>query len=138
VTAALAASLVGCGGSRDHTTALKLTATNHFAGTATFHLRCAPPGGDIADPARACGALRSHPSALLSPKPFVCWGGTASWWDVRITGRFDGRRVVVSTSTCWTRQMELIDRLGLDGGQLWAHTAPPPDEVLRASSFLAR
>ncbi len=74
----------------------------------------------------------------MHPKPFGCWGGTFSWWDITISGRFHGKPVNVKTSTCWTRQMQLIDSLGLGDDQLLAHTAPPADTVMNASTWLLR
>jgi hypothetical protein len=37
---------------------------------------------------------------VSSSKPFVCLGGTTSWWDITISGRIDGRRLHRSVSTC--------------------------------------
>ena len=126
---------VGCGSTRTGT-ALTLTATNRSVGTATFHLRCNPAGGDISRPLRACAALESDPELLVHPKPFACWGGTFSWWDITISGRFHGKPVSVKTSSCWTRQMKLIDSLGLGDDQLQMHTAPPAETVMNASAWL--
>jgi WD40 repeat protein len=160
--ALVAVFLLGACGSNDATTSLRLEATNSFVGRATFTLRCDPPGGDVARPEEACARLAERPRALLEPKPFTCIGGTFSWWDLEISGRFDGRRVDVRTSTCWTPQMELIRRLGI-AAQLQAHVDPlsrppysgsgiprsaladvvdaPPDTpgwILRAGRLLAR
>jgi hypothetical protein len=121
--AVVAAFLVGACGSNHATTSLRLEATNSFVGRATFTLRCDPPGGDIARPEEACARLAERPRVLLEPKPFTCMGGTFSWWELKILGRFDGRRVDVRTSTCWTPQMELIRRLGI-ASQLEAHVDP--------------
>lgn len=108
--ALLATVFVGCGGGHAaKNTALELVATG-FGSKAVFHLRCDPPGGDIAHPARACAALEEHPDALLRPRPFLC---LADYWNIAISGRFEGRPVNVTTETCWTPQMELIGRLGI-------------------------
>src|SRR2546423_1840112 len=54
----LAASLVGCGSrSVKPSTDLTLVALNPWVGRAVFHLSCAPAGGDLGDPARACAAV---------------------------------------------------------------------------------
>jgi hypothetical protein len=118
-----AAFLLGACSSGDPSTSLKLEATNSFVGRATFTLRCDPPGGDIARPAAACAQLAEQPRALFEPKPFTCFGGTFSWWDLEISGHYRGRRVDVRTSTCWTPQMELIRRLGI-ASELDAHVDP--------------
>jgi hypothetical protein len=107
--ALLAAVSTGCGGHAAKNTALELVATG-FSSKAVFRLRCDPPGGDIAHPARACAALKENPDALLHPTPFICQFGS---WDIKISGRFKGRAVNVKTNTCWTPQMELIKRLGI-------------------------
>lgn len=110
----LAALLLGaCQGRDSSSTSLTLVAKNSFVGTATFRLECDPPGGDIPQAARACARLAQSPSALLRPEPFTCFGGTFSWWDITITGRYAGDPVNVRTSMCWTPQMELIRFLGI-------------------------
>jgi hypothetical protein len=114
----------GCGGHADKKTALKLVATSGFVGqpkaVAVFHLRCDPPAGDIAHPARACAALEKDPDALLHPTPSHNYGGND--WDIAISGRFEGRPVNVKTTTSWTTDMSLIRQLGI-AGQLKAHLA---------------
>jgi hypothetical protein len=112
----LVAILVGCGGHATGRTSIKLVASG-FGGKAVFHLRCDPAGGDIAHPARACAALQENPDALLHPRPFTC---LADSWHISINGQFKGRPVNVKTETCWTPQMELIDRLGI-ANQLDTH-----------------
>ncbi len=65
-------------------------------------------------PTRPLPARIEQDTALVrKPKPFVCLGGTSSWFDLDITGRLDGKRVDVRTSTCWTTQMALIAALGI-------------------------
>jgi hypothetical protein len=91
-------------------TDLTLLAVNPCVGRAAFHLACAPTGGDLGNPARACAALVARPQLVTSPKPFTCFGGTFSWWDISITGRLRGRRIHTHTSTCWTPQMAMIHR----------------------------
>jgi hypothetical protein len=119
----VAAFLLGACGNGEPSTSLKLEATNSFVGRATFTLRCGPAGGDIARPKAACAQLAERPRALLEPEPFTCFGGTFSWWELRISGRFRGESVEVRTSTCWTPQMELIRRLGI-ASELQAHVDP--------------
>ena len=114
--ALLLAAVAGCGGHPAAKVSLKLVADG-FGSKAVFRLRCDPPGGDIAHPARACAALAEHPDALLHPKPFLCFAGS---WDITISGRFNGQAVNVKTNTCLTPQMELINRLGI-ARQLEAH-----------------
>ena len=114
--AALAASsvLTGCGSTpTKQGTALTIRAVNTSVGRAVFHLGCAPARGDLPDNASACAALASAPSLVTAPKPFICVGGTSSWWDLTISGHVDGRPVHQTVSTCWTPQMAMIDRLGL-------------------------
>lgn len=112
----------GCGEATP-STSLTLVATNPHLGRATFTLRCDPPGGDVPRPASACARLGGDPRVLLRPKPFTCWGGTFSWWDVTVSGRYDGEPVSVRTSTCWTPQMRLIRVLGI-GSALSRHLDP--------------
>jgi hypothetical protein len=129
--ALVCAALAGCGG-RGGPTATDLTflALNPNVGRAAFHLRCAPPGGDLARPAKACAALAAQPDLVTAPKPFVCIGGTFSWWDVTITGRLRGRPVQTRTSTCWTPQMATIRRLGMGFSSLRAHLLPRHRETV--------
>jgi hypothetical protein len=110
-------------------TALNIVAVNPNVGRALFHLRCAPARGDLPDNATACAALASMPTLVRSPKPFVCWGGTTSWWDIMISGRLDGQRIRRTVSTCWTPQMATIDRLGLGRDSvLQSHLVPRRQE----------
>ena len=105
---------VGCGGHAEKKTTLELVAVNpylHGLGSkVVFHLRCNPPGGDIAHPARACAALEQNPNALLHPKPANC---SVTAFNFTISGRFEGRPVNVKTTSCWTSQMKLLDLLGI-------------------------
>jgi hypothetical protein len=116
----------GCGNeSAPQGTALKIVAVNDQVGRAVFHLRCKPARGDLVDNEGACAALASTPTLVTSPKPFVCFGGTTSWWDITIAGRINRRRLDHRVSTCWTRQMAMIDRLGLARGRsLESHLVP--------------
>jgi len=127
----------GCGSTVHVTpgTALTIRATNANVGQAVFHLRCAPPRGDLADNAAACAAIRSAPELVTSPKPFNCYGGTTSWWDITIAGRLAGERLYHAVSTCWTPQMEMIRRLGLDrGATLESHLLPRRKAIVYAES----
>jgi hypothetical protein len=130
----VAVLLAGCGsGSANRATDLTFLAVNPFVGRAVFHLTCAPPGGDLGNPARACAAVAAHPRLVTSPKPFTCMGGTFSWWDVTITGRLRGRQVRTHTSTCWTPQMAMIGRLGIGWESLRAHLLPRRREAVLPS-----
>jgi hypothetical protein len=116
--------VAGCGAqSAPPGIALKIVAVNGSVGRAVFHLRCGPAGGDMPDNRAACAALRESPKLVTSPKPFVCAGGTTSWWDVSVSGRIAGRRLDHTVSTCWTPQMAMIGRLGL-GHALDSHLVP--------------
>ena len=130
----VAFSLVGCAsGSANRSTDLTLLAVNPSVGRAAFHLTCAPPGGDLGNPARACAAVAAHPQLVTNPKPFTCMGGTFSWWDVTITGRLHGRQIRTHTSTCWTPQMATIRRLGIGWPSLRAHLLPRRREAVLPS-----
>jgi hypothetical protein len=130
----LAVSLAGCGSrSVKPSTDLTLVALNPWVGRAVFHLSCAPAGGDLGDPARACAALAAHPQLVTSPKPFTCVGGTTSWWDITISGRLRGRRIHTHTSTCWTPQMAMIRRLEIGWQSLRAHLVPRRREAVLPS-----
>lgn len=102
-------------------TRLTVVALNAWVGRAVFHLDCGPAGGDIPSPARACAALTRTPQLVTSPKPFTCMGGTSSWWDVAISGRFNGKQITRTFSTCWTPQMATIGRLRLGWPVLQKH-----------------
>ena len=116
------ASLVGCGDrAADPSARLTILAVNTSVGRAAFHLECAPDAGDLANPARACAAIAAQPELVTSPKPFTCIGGRFSWWEITITGRLHGRAVRTHTSSCWTPQMAMIDRLGIGWQSLQAH-----------------
>jgi hypothetical protein len=129
-----ALSLAGCGsGSAKPATDLTLLAVNPSVGRAVFHLRCAPARGDLGDPARACAAVAARPQLVTRPKPFVCFGGTFSWWDVTIAGRLNGRPVRTHISTCWTPQMAMIRRLGIGWQSLRAHLLPRRHEAVMPS-----
>ena len=118
------ASVVGCGGGEGASaTRLTILAVNPNVGRAAFHLSCAPAGGDVPSPSRACAALAAAPDLVTRPKPFICIGGTFSWWDITITGRLRGRAVRAHTESCWTPQMELIGKLGI-APTLYAHLLP--------------
>jgi hypothetical protein len=120
--ASLATALsVGCDSSQTPGTNLTMLALNPSVGRAVFHLRCAPTGGDLPDPSRACAALRQQPRLVTRPKPFVCAGGTFSWWDVTISGRLNGTTIRRSFATCWTPQMATIGRFGLSWDVLRKH-----------------
>jgi hypothetical protein len=112
--------LAGCGGGPS-STELTMLAVNDSVGRAVFHLDCGPAGGDVPDAPKACKALEQNPSLVTKPKPWVCLGGTFSWWAVTIVGRLHGKPVFRSFSTCWTTGMATIDRLGLTWAQLRAH-----------------
>jgi hypothetical protein len=118
-----------CRGTRP-ATSLTILAINTTVGRAVFHVDCAPAGGDLPDPARACAALAATPALITRPKRFVCAGATFSWWDVWVSGRFDGRPIQRTFSTCWTPQMPTIGRLGLSWKVLQAHLLPRRHEAL--------
>jgi hypothetical protein len=48
-------------------------------------------------------------------------GGTGSWWDVTISGRFNGKQISRAFATCWTPQMTTIGRLRLGWPVLQKH-----------------
>src|SRR6266545_1414685 len=124
--------LAGCGSGsqRGSGTNLTMLALNASVGRAVFHLRCAPTGGDLPDPSKACAALRQQPRLVTSPKPFVCVGGTFSWWDVTLRGRLNGKTIRRSFSTCWTPQMATIGRFGLSWDVLQKHLLPRRHEAV--------
>jgi hypothetical protein len=105
--------VTGCSG-RAAATRLTILAVNPNIGRAVFHVQCRPQGGDVPDTNRTCAAIASTPGLITRPKPFVCFGGPSSWWDVTISGRLNGRLVHSKTSTCWTSQMRLINALGIE------------------------
>ena len=130
--------LAGCGSSRPGDSApatqLTLRAVNTSVGRSVFHLDCEPPGGDLPDPARACAALSEAPNLVTSPKPFVCAGGTFSWWDITISGRLNGKAIDRAFSTCWTPQMETLGRFGMSWAVLQKHLLPRRHETVLAGT----
>src|SRR5262249_20915240 len=111
---AVIAAVAACGStSAKPATALTIVAVNSDVGRAVFHLRCQPPPGDLPDNAAACAAAESTPKLVTAPRPFICAGGTTSWWDITISGRIRGHSLRHTVSTCWTPQMAMIRRLGL-------------------------
>jgi hypothetical protein len=124
-------SLVGCSDRAVHpSTRLTILAINASVGRAAFHLDCGPSGGDVGNAARACSAVTTHPELLTDPKPFTCAGGTFSWWDITITGWLNEHPIRTHTSTCWTPQMAMIDRLGIGWKSLQAHLLPRRREAV--------
>ena len=101
---------------------------NFGGGRALFHLRCAPAGGNVAHPARACAAIAAQPSVVTHPKPFYDWG--ENQWYVTITGRLNGKPVHFRGGMSWTNQTDLVDKLGLAG----PHGRPLHLERLRRGS----
>jgi hypothetical protein len=101
-----------------------MVALNSWVGRAVFHLACSPATGDLPSPASSCLALKTKPELVTSPKPSICIGSTTSWWDITITGRLNGKSIRRSFSTCWTTQMETLDRLGLTWDSLRKHLVP--------------
>ena len=132
----IVALAAGCGGGRASSAATEITmlAVNSNVGRAVFHVDCAPAGGDLPNPARACAALTASPQLITKPKPFVCIGGTTSWWDVTITGRLNGRPIHRAFSTCWTPQMATLGRFGMGGNVLETHLAPRRHEAVVAGT----
>jgi hypothetical protein len=127
--------LAGCGdGPREPATALTMLAVNPYVGRSAFQLECAPAGGDLPNPSRACAALARAPQLITRPRPFVCAGGTFSWWDVTITGRLNGKRITRAFSTCWTTQMATLGRFGLGWAVLQKHLLPRRHESVIAGT----
>lgn len=127
--------LAGCGRAeaKPHTQ-LTVVALNPSVGRAVFRIDCGPAGGDVPHASKACAALEARPSLATRPKPFVCAGGSFSWWDVTISGRLDGQSIRRSFSTCWTPQMATIGRLGLSWDILQAHLVPRRHEAVLPGS----
>jgi hypothetical protein len=115
-------------------TQLTITGLNSSVGRAVFHLECAPTGGDLPNPARACAAVARTPQLVTRPRRFVCAGGTFSWWDVTISGRLNGNPIARTFSTCWTTQTATLGRLGLSWNVLRRHLLPRRHETVLAGS----
>lgn len=127
----LALLLGGC--ARDEPTSdtrLAVVALNASVGRAVFHLACSPKGGDFPNAVKACELLETRPELVTKPKPFVCIGGTFSWWDVTVTGLLEGKSIRRSFSTCWTPQMETLGQFGLTWAVLKKHLVPRRHEVV--------
>lgn len=135
---AAAVLLAACGGgtdtqaesvNQDAETQLTILAVNPNVGRAVFNLSCGPAGGDVPSPERACESLEQAPDLLTNPRPFICAGGTYSWWSIEIRGHLHGAIVNSQTASCWTPQMDLIERLGI-AQSLEAHLVPRRHEEL--------
>ena len=127
--------VAGCGGGRSSSaTDLTMSAINSQVGRAVFHIECAPTGGDLPNPERACAALAASPQLVTKPKPFDCIGGFGSWWDVTITGRLNGKPVHRAFSTCWTTQMATLGRFGMGDYVLQKHLVPRRHEAVLAGT----
>jgi hypothetical protein len=107
-----------------------MRAINRDVGRSVFHLDCEPAGGDLPDPARACAALATTPALVTKPEPFICAGGTTSWWDVTISGQLNGKAIDRAFSTCWTPQMATLGHFGMSWDVLQEHLLPRRHEVL--------
>jgi hypothetical protein len=129
LVAAAVVLFVGCGG-RPSATKLTIAAVNPAVGRAVFHLECLPARGDLPDPPSACAALARAPQLVTNPKPFTCFGGSFSWWDVAISGRLNGRPLHRSFSTCWTTQMATLARFGMSWPVLRDHLLPRRSEAV--------
>jgi hypothetical protein len=123
LTLSATASHAGDGQSTPYTS-LTVVALNASVGRAVFHLTCAPPGGDMPDPAHACAALDQEPELITNPEPFVCRGGPSSWWVVRVSGSLNGEAIRRTFATCWTLQMPAIAQFGLTWEVLRSHLVP--------------
>ena len=131
----VAALVAGCGGGRSAAaTDLTMVAVNSNVGRAVFHIACAPNGGDLPNPARACAALAAAPQLVTKPKPFVCIGGTTSWWDITITGRLNEKSIHRAFSTCWTPQMATLGRFKMGGDVLEKHLVARRHEAVLAGT----
>jgi len=125
----------GCGQTQQASrTQLTVVALNEWVGRAVFHIECRPSGGDVPHAAAACAAIARRPQLVTQPKPFVCAGGTSSWWDVTVSGRLNGRPIHRSFSTCWTPQMSTIKRLGLGWPMLQTHLVARRREAIFAGT----
>jgi hypothetical protein len=145
VTCAFAAAIfvLGCGaadaaqggsGAGGSTSGTKLTmvALNAHVGRAVFQLSCAPPGGDIPDPSRACAALDLQPGLVTSPQPAVCRGGPGSHWYVTVSGSLNGQPIHESFTTCWDPlRMPTIREFGLTWEVLRRHLVPRRHKTVR-------
>jgi len=131
----VAALVSGCGGGGSTAaTDLTVVAVNSNVGRAVFHIDCAPTGGDLPNPARACAALLTTPQLVTKPKPFGCIGGLGSWWDVTISGRLNGKPIRRAFSTCWTTQMATLGRFGMGDDVLQKHLVPRRHEAVLAGT----
>lgn len=132
LAALVVACCAACSGSGNGGTTFSIVALNAEVGRAVFHLQCDGAHGDVPDPSGACAALRAKPALVTAPKPFNCFGGPTSHWQVTIAGRVNGKRVRRTFDTCWTPQMETIRRLGLTWPVLRRHLAPRRHEIVLA------
>lgn len=138
----IAVSLVGCSGASnwpvqrgpDPETRLTILAVNANVGRAAFHLSCGPAGGDLPNPRGACAALDTTPELITRPKPFVCIGGSFSWWEVTINGRLNGDPIHRNLSTCWTTQMATLGRFEMSSKVLQKHLLPRRHEAVLAGT----
>ena len=109
--------LVSCGGAKspgdgsEAQTSIRIVAINPNVGRVAFDFSCAPARGNVPAPERACQAVEGSPEILTRPEPLVCWG--PGWWQFTISGQLRGAPIEKEVGSCWTPQMELLDRLGI-------------------------
>ena len=118
-------------GSSASGTKLTMVALNANVGRAVFHLRCAPPGGDLPDPSKACAALDLQPELVTSPQPVICRGGPPSHWYVTISGSLKGQPIDELFTTCWSLQMPTLEQFGLTSQVRQKHLMPRRHKTVR-------
>jgi hypothetical protein len=118
-------------GSSTSATKLTMVALNAHVGRAVFHLSCAPPGGDMPDPSKACAALDLQPELVTSPQPVICRGGPPSHWYVTISGSLNGQPIDESFATCWSLQMPTLEQFGLTSQVRQRHLVPRRHKTVR-------
>ena len=112
------ALLGGCGGTGSapgtgHATRVRILAVDPNVGRALFEISCPTKKGDRTSSVKPCAELAENPELVTKPEPFICMMGE-NMWDFAISGQVNGRPVRSHTASCWTRQMALIGKLGLD------------------------
>jgi hypothetical protein len=63
-------------------------------------LTCDPAGGNLPDPATACGKLQADPDRYVGPATDAVCIGPVIRWSVSISGHLDGRKVSHSYDMC--------------------------------------
>ncbi len=118
--AVLITAVAGCGSASNRAGSVGRRAPTHLTVVAdgpsparrAWHLSCNPPSGTVPRPTQACAAIAAEPTLITKPRGEIgCLGGV----NLSIVGRLNGKPVHTFVGTCLTRDVPLVNKLGLLG-----------------------